>query len=112
MKDDAFFLRHILDAVNQIEEYTNIAYEEFLETRLLQDGVVRQLEIIGEATKNLSSDITGQYPQIPWKEIAGMRDKLIHAYFGVDLDEVWNTAKKDIPYLKEVVTILLNNRSL
>jgi uncharacterized protein with HEPN domain len=100
-----------LDAVNQIEEYTNITYEEFLETRLIQDGVVRQLEIIGEATKNLSSDTTEQYPQIPWKEIAGMRDKLIHAYFGVDLDEVWNTAKKDIPYLKEAVEELLNKIS-
>lgn len=65
MKDDTFFLRHILDAVNQIEDYTNVTYDEFLETRLIQDGVVRQLEIIGEATKNLSSDTTGQYPQIP-----------------------------------------------
>lgn len=69
MKNDAFFLRHILDAVNQIEEYTNISYEEFLETRLIQDGVVRQLEIIGEATKNLSSDTTEQYPQIPGKKL-------------------------------------------
>jgi uncharacterized protein with HEPN domain len=112
MKDDAFFLRHILDAVNQIEDYTNVTYDEFLETRLIQDGVVRQLEIIGEATKNLSRDTTEQYPQIPWKEIAGMRDKLIHAYFGVDIDEVWNTAKKDIPYLKEAVEALLNKRFL
>ena len=70
-----------------IYEYTNIAYDEFLETQLIQDGAVRQLEIIGEATKNLSRDTTEQYPQIPWKEIAGMRDKLIHVYFGVDIDK-------------------------
>ncbi len=67
MRGDAFFRRHILDAVNQIEDYTNVTYDEFLETRLIQDGVVRQLEIIGEATKNLSRDTTEQYPQIPWK---------------------------------------------
>lgn len=107
MKDDVFFLEHILDAVNQIGEYTNISYDEFLETRLIQDAVVRQLEIIGEATKNLSWSTTERCPHVPWKEIAGMRDKLIHAYFGVDLDEVWNTAKKDIPYLKEAVEGLL-----
>ncbi|MDY0387568.1 MAG: DUF86 domain-containing protein [Methanolobus sp.] len=128
MKDDSVFLNHILDAINQIEEYiTGMTYDDFLENRLVQDAVVRQLEIIGEATnvsikllelvysvvrqleiigeatKNLSSTKTEEYPQIPWKEIAGMRDKLIHAYFGVDLEEVWNTAKRDIPYLKEIL---------
>ncbi|MDW7732247.1 MAG: DUF86 domain-containing protein [Methanolobus sp.] len=110
MKDDSVFLYHILDAIDQIEEYTaGITYEEFLEKRLIQDAVVRQLEIIGEATKNLSSDTTGYYPQIPWKEIAGMRDKLIHVYFGVDLEEVWNTAKRDLPGLKRVVNMILDN---
>ena len=104
MRDDSVFLNHILDAINQIEEYiTGMTYDDFLENRLVQDAVVRQLEIIGEATKNLSSTKTEEFPQIPWKEIAGMRDKLIHAYFGVDLEEVWNTAKKDIPYLKEIL---------
>ncbi|WP_406662560.1 HepT-like ribonuclease domain-containing protein [Methanolobus sp. ZRKC3] len=60
--------------------------------------------MIGEATKNLSPSTTEKYSQIPWKEIAGMRDKLIHAYFGVDLEEVWNTVKRDIPELKEILT--------
>lgn len=108
MKDDSVFLNHILDAINQINEYTeNMTFEDFLETRLVQDAVIRQLEIIGEATKNLSSKTTENYPQIPWKEIAGMRDKLIHVYFGVDLEEVWNTAKRDIPELNRVVEIIL-----
>ncbi|WP_319508197.1 DUF86 domain-containing protein [uncultured Methanolobus sp.] len=103
MKNDSVFLIHILDAINQIEEYTTgVIYEEFLEKRLIQDAVVRQLEIIGEATKNLSSNTTEKNPHVPWKEIAGMRDKLIHVYFGVDLEEVWNTITKDIPYLKMV----------
>ena len=110
MKHEAILLDHILDAINQIEEYTNgIDREEFLETRMVQDAVVRQLEIIGEATKNLSSNVTESYPQIPWKEIAGMRDKLIHVYFGVDLDEVWNTAKRDIHDLKSVLKSILES---
>ncbi|MDK2831557.1 MAG: hypothetical protein PWQ51_1974 [Methanolobus sp.] len=110
MKDDSVFLNHILDAINQIEEYTEyLTFEEFLEKRLVQDAVIRQLEIIGEATKNLSLNTTESYPQIPWKEIAGMRDKLIHVYFGVDLEEVWNTAKRDIPELKTVITVILEN---
>jgi len=67
---------------------------------LIQDGVIRQLEIIGEATKRLSKEFKDRYPEIPWKDIAGMRDKLIHGYFGVDLDAVWDTAKKDIPGLR------------
>nr|WP_288069538.1 DUF86 domain-containing protein [Methanolobus sp.] len=110
VKDDSVFLNHILDAINQIEEYTEyLTFEEFLEKRLVQDAVIRQLEIIGEATKNLSLNTTESYPQIPWKEIAGMRDKLIHVYFGVDLEEVWNTAKRDIPELKTVITVILEN---
>ncbi|WP_340820655.1 DUF86 domain-containing protein [Methanolobus sp. WCC4] len=109
MKDDSVFLNHILDATEQIEEYTSgMSFEDFLDKRLVQDAVVRQLEIIGEATKNLSSNTTDKYPRIPWKEIAGMRDKLIHAYFGVDLEEVWNTAKKDIPELNRFVNTILS----
>jgi uncharacterized protein with HEPN domain len=110
VKDNSVFLNYILDAINQIEEYTEyLTYEEFLEKRLIQDAVIRQLEIIGEATKNISPSTTENYPLIPWKEIAGMRDKLIHVYFGVDLDEVWNTTKRDIPELKTVIETILAN---
>lgn len=99
--EDTAYLKHILDAVSRIEEYIlDLEYDNFMVNNLIQDGVIRQLEIIGEATKRLSKEFKDRYPEIPWKDIAGMRDKLIHGYFGVDLDAVWDTAKKDIPGLK------------
>ena len=103
-KDDSVYLRHVLDAIFRIEEYTqDITHENFLNSHLRQDGVIRQIEVIGEAVKKLSTELKGRHPEIPWKDVAGTRDKLIHDYFGVDLDAVWNTAKKDIPELKDEI---------
>ncbi|MBU1035706.1 DUF86 domain-containing protein, partial [bacterium] len=83
-KDDSVYLRHILDAISRIEEYTqDIKYDGFMDNYLIQDGVIRQIEIIGEATRNLSDDLKNAYPDIPWRKIADMRNKLIHEYFGV-----------------------------
>lgn len=108
IKDDTVFLRHILDAINKIQEYTKgMDYEDFRASSLVQDGVIRQLEIIGEATKNLSQEIREKHPYIPWKDMAGMRDKLIHQYFGVDIAGVWDTAEQDIPTLKNYLIKLL-----
>jgi uncharacterized protein with HEPN domain len=96
--DQSAFLNHILDAIKKIEKYMQgIDEEAFKKNDLVQDGVIRQIEIIGEAVKRLSDDLTSQSSHVHWQDIAGMRDKLIHDYFGVDIDTVWLTAIKDIP---------------
>ncbi|WP_347278331.1 DUF86 domain-containing protein [Limnothrix sp. FACHB-1088] len=82
--------------------------DKFLKNSLIQDGVIRQLEIIGEATKQISSELRDQQSSIPWSQMAGMRDKLIHHYFGVDLETVWLTATQDIPELRIPIQSLID----
>lgn len=79
----------------------------FLAHPLVQDGVIRQLEIIGEAAKHVTPALRSRYPQVPWKDIAGMRDKLIHQYFSVDLAAVWLTVTQDLQVLKKAITAIM-----
>ena len=107
-KNDEVYLSHILNSIERIEEYTKgMEKGDFFSSNLVQDGTIRQIEIIGEATKNLSKDFREKYPHIHWNDIAGMRDRLIHHYFGVNLNDVWYTVEVDIQALKdEILTIL------
>lgn len=104
MEKDNLYIKHILDAIAVIEKYLkDVNFESFMKNKLIQDGVIRELEIIGEAVKRLSDDFKNFHKNIPWKDMAGMRDKLIHDYFGVDIEAVWQTAKEDLGPLKEIL---------
>ena len=103
-KNVKIFLIHILDSINLIEEYIKgKSKSDFLKSKQLQDSVIRRIEIIGEAIKNIPNDIKNNYNQIPWKEIIGMRDILIHQYFGIDLDLTWQVIYKDLSRLKRQI---------
>lgn len=101
MKKNIVYLKHMVDSIERIEEYMhNVGYEAFMESSLIQAATIREIEIIGEAAKNLDLALRDKYKNIPWRKMAGMRDKLIHEYFGVDLDAVWDTINIDLPPLK------------
>ena len=107
-KDENVYLRHIVDSIERIESYiSGVGHDEFLENSMVQDAVIRQLEIIGEAAKRISESGRAKEPDIPWNSIAGMRDKLIHNYFGVDLSTVWKTVEEDLNPLKQAVQRML-----
>lgn len=108
--DETLYLRHMLDAIDTVKEYLQGVDEtKFKNTRLIQDGVIRQIEIIGEAARHISKDLRKTYSEIPWQDVAGMRDKLIHDYFGVDIEKVWVTAQDDLPVLRKQVTGILKD---
>jgi uncharacterized protein with HEPN domain len=99
--DDELYLQHILEAIERIETYTEgIERDAFRKDSMAQDAVIRQLEVLGEAASQLSDETRDQYGMVPWQDITGMRNKLIHGYFGVDVDVVWKTVQEDLPQLK------------
>lgn len=108
MKTDRDYLLHILESVRDARSYASGGEEEFHGDRKTQDAILRKLEIIGEATKRLSKELKDSEPDIPWRRIAGMRDKLIHDYFGVDLGLVWNVVSKVLPDFEERIIRLLS----
>lgn len=102
---DTAYIEHILDCIRKINEFSKgITLKDFRKNELVQDAIIRNAEIIGEASKKISKDTKQTYYKIPWKEISGMRDKLVHDYLGVDVDVVWKTIKEDIPALEKLIT--------
>ncbi|MCI0530332.1 MAG: DUF86 domain-containing protein [candidate division Zixibacteria bacterium] len=107
-KDPRIFLSHIAESIRIIEEYTaGLTQEEFNKSSQVQDAVIRRLEIIGEAAKSIADDFKTQHSEIPWKKVAGMRDVLIHKYFSIDLNLLWNIVEKELKTLRNQVDNLL-----
>jgi len=100
VKDDRVYLTHILTAMQRVSEYAAAGKEAFFATPMIQDAVIRNLEIVGEAVKHLSEPFKGRHPSITWRRVAGMRDKMIHEYFGVNLQLVWEVVDRDLPALR------------
>jgi len=106
VKDDLTYIEHILDCIRKIKEFSEgISCKEFFDNELVQDAVIRNIELIGEASKKITPETKLISGEIPWKEIAGMRDKLIHDYLGVDVEVVWRTIKEDIPTLERLIRL-------
>jgi len=107
-RGDVEFVCDILEAVKRIELYAGkCGYAKFLEDKMIQDAVVRNLEIIGEAAKNISDGAKEKYGNIEWKKLAGLRDKIVHFYFGVNWDIVWDVIKNRLPELKKQIEGIL-----
>lgn len=105
------FLKHILDECKYLEkEYRENTFDDFMQDERLSRAVCRSLEIIGEACNKISPDLRAVYPHVPWREMSDIRNKIIHHYFGIDYDIVWDTVKNDIPLLQESINLMISSK--
>lgn len=110
-KDPLVYLGHILDSIESIQSYVQgVSKSDFKKDKKLQDAIVWRFQTIGEATKNIPKEFLDQYPDIPWSKMAQTRDKLVHFYFGIDLEIVWETIEKELPKLLEQLQELDNGQ--
>lgn len=107
MKTDKLYVVNIVESIQRIEQYTKEGKETFLASMMIQDAVIRNFEIIGEAVKHLSTQFKETYPDVPWRRISGLRDVLIHDYMGVDTEEIWNIVERDLLSLKQQIESIL-----
>ncbi len=109
-REEIDYLRDILDNIDIASEFvSNLTYEQFREDQRTIYAVTRAIEIVGEATKNISPTLRDRYPTIPWRSIAGMRDKVIHEYFGVNYQILWDTVQQDFPVLKKTISRIVSD---
>ena len=111
-RDYILFLEDILNSIEKLEKYTKgLDFKAFSENEMVIDAVTRNLEVMGEAVKNIPLDIQKKYPEVEWKEAKGFRNILIHDYFGIDLESVWDTINDDIPLLKKHISKVLKEEN-
>jgi uncharacterized protein with HEPN domain len=109
-KDPKIFLGHILESIDRIREYTEgLDEDSFAEDDKVQDAVLRRIQIIGEAVKKLPEELRAAHPQVPWRRIAGTRDKVVHDYFGIDIELVWIVAESQLPELAVEIRSILGS---
>ena len=109
MKEDAVYLRHILECIRRIEEDTRGDYDSFMASHTHQDAVLRNLQTLAESTQRLAEDVKAKHPAVPWRSIAAFRNILVHNYLGVDLYRIWNIVQDDIPQLKATIDRILRD---
>jgi uncharacterized protein with HEPN domain len=108
MKNDKIYIEHILEAIQTIETYKkDLDFDAFLKNKMASDAIIRELEIIGEASNNISEEFQKEHEDIPWRKIIGIRNTLIHEYFGVNKKVIWDTCENDLPKLREILEKIL-----
>ena len=108
MKNDKVYIEHILEAIQTIETYKQgLDFEAFLKNKMASDAIIRELEIIGEASNNISEQFQKKHADVPWRKIIGIRNTLIHEYFGINKKVVWDAVENDLPELKKFIAAII-----